>query len=380
MRKHANMNMLSFIMDGVVRLIYITEGLLYVCFALFTGHLVMEWIPADKRPIAFLPARWLYVLLTGVMALSLIPLIDNTLFFAEQLDMGFMMTFGQMLQKMEIGKGWLITVALVAAQMTLLFFKKHVHRIEYLVISTALLLGLSFSFSWSSHVSYIKQTPGFLAHSLHFLSIMVWVGGLLTVGCFGRRDADWKGFLRWFTPLSLTCLLLSSISGLIVMNLLVSDVVTSWVFSYGQALLWKHIFVLLLIATAFINGVLIRNRLLREPLYDPLPWFRLEGVTGLTIFVATAIMGQQEPPHDVALSLESLDPSPLFLWLYPEGADTKLQLQFTATSWGFAALAVVLLLAMIVMFIRRLPVTYAAAAGLLFAISAYAAIMRSLVQ
>lgn len=361
-------------------MIFITEWLLYVCFAFFTGHLVIEWASAHLRPKLQIPVRWLYISLAGIVLLSLVPLIDNTLFFAEQLETSFAWTFLQMFLKMEIGKGWLLTVAFVTALFALVKYKEKLQQIEYLIMSTVMVIGLSLAFSWSSHVSYIEQLPGFLAHSLHFLTIMIWMGGLIVVSWASRKDTDWLGFLRWFTPLSITCVSLSILAGILVMNLLISDYVTSWVFSYGQAILWKHIFVVLLLTFAFINGILLRKRLARNRSFDPRPWFRMESFAALAAFAATAVIGQQEPPHDVQLALEVLEPSPLYLWFHPEGITTMtdLKLQLTPSGVGFGLLSLVLLTSIFVVFLRKLPVKYAIFTGFLFTVTAYVSIMQSI--
>lgn len=361
-------------------MIYITEWLLYICFAFFTGHVVMEWVPADRKPMIRFPVTWLYASLAGIALLSLVPLIDMTFFFAEQLESTFTWTFLQMLQKMEIGKGWLLTIAFVITLLAAVKFKEKLHRYEYLFVTTIMVVALSLAFSWSSHVSYIEQLPGFLAHGLHFLTVMIWMGGLFAVSWASTRGTDWLAFLRWFTPLSITCMALSILAGFIVMNLLISEYVTSWVFPYGQAILWKHLFVILLLAYALINGVLIRRRLARNDDFDPRPWFRLESISALAAFAATTAMGQQEPPHDVRLSLESLQPSSMYLWFSSQEVTpaTKLVLQLTPMGIGFGIVALLLLTGLFMSYARKWPVRYALGIGFLFVLMSYLSVMYSL--
>lgn len=360
-------------------MIYITETMLYICFALLAGNLVIEWMPEKKRPIVVIPRFLLYFCTFGIVVLSMFPLIDLTIFFAEQLKMTFWQTLPQMLQKMEIGKGWLLTIAATVPLFALLRFKVHLQRMEYITMYTILLVGLALSFSWSSHVSYIIQLPGFFVHSVHFLAVMVWIGGLLIIGWFGRKETNWSGFLGWFTPLSVTCLLVSMITGLVLMNMLVSNYVNSWILPYGQALLWKHIFIVLLVTFAFTNGVLIRNRLRREKHFDPRSWFRTEGVVSLLVFAATAIMGQQESPHNVKLALEELPPSNLFALFHPGNinGESALHLVVSPLSIVLGLASITLLVFIIVLFFRRITARYALLSAFAFAVITYLAVMYS---
>ena len=105
----------------------------------------------------------------------------------------------------------------------------------------------------------------------------------------------------------------------------------TWMVSYGQSLLIKHLFIIPLIAYAFINGILMKKRLLKKETFDPRPWARIEFFILLLIFAATGAMSQQSPPHNMFETLSSEGFSSLFILFHDEVvySDIAVQLVFS---------------------------------------------------
>ena len=155
--------------------------------------------------------------------------------------------------------------------------------------------------SWSSHASSINQFFGGLSHILHFTAVSVWVGILFVVSWFSTNHNNWLKFLNWFTPIAMSCFVGTIISGLILMNLVITDYTNSWLFPYGQALLIKHLLIIPLLMYAIINGILVKRKVKRDPNFNPRFWARIETIIILLIFSVTAVLGQQAPPKETTL-------------------------------------------------------------------------------
>ena len=183
-----------------------------------------------------------------------------------------------------------------------------------IVITFILILALG----WSSHASSIEQWKGFVVHTIHFLAVTIWVGILFVVSWASKNHLNWMKFLRWFTPVALICFFITVISGLFLMTVVIDykDYANSWILPYGQALLIKHLLIIPLLAYVFINSILIRKKIKNNDNFNPRPWTKAESLIVFLIFSATAVLGQQEPPHDIETTISSSGPSILFDLLY----------------------------------------------------------------
>lgn len=70
-------------------MIYISEGLLYICFALLTGALLLRLIPEHYRPTIVVPSGLLLALCFFIPFLSFIPIHYQARLFAEQFDLSY---------------------------------------------------------------------------------------------------------------------------------------------------------------------------------------------------------------------------------------------------------------------------------------------------
>ena len=138
-------------------------------------------------------------------------------------------------------------------------------------------------------------------------------------GWLSTNHNNWEKFLKWFTPIAILCVLTTMGTGLYLMNLMVGfdEYTNGWKLTYGQALLLKHIFIIPLLAFAFINSILIKRRLKNDSTFNPIPWIKAESLVVLFIFTATSVLGQTSPPKDLETTFALVGPSKLFDFLYP---------------------------------------------------------------
>ncbi|RKN84254.1 hypothetical protein D7M11_14735 [Paenibacillus ginsengarvi] len=354
---------------------YLSETLLYVCFAFVCGAVIWNGLPVDARPEARLPGSLLFNAVVGIALLSLVPVIKNTLFLT-QFAGPFWDIIDDVLLELEFGKAWLWMFGMCTLFLALLALRDPSRNRWANGFAGLLALGLLFSYGWASHAAGQSESWGFLAQSFHLAAASVWIGLLLIAGWFANPSDGWLRFLRWFHPLSVLCVIVIVAAGLIMMAYIVPSYPQSWIISYGQALLVKHLLLIPVVVFGFFNGFALQSRLKIHPQFDPRPWFRVESVIILLLFAATAFMGQQRPPHDDPENPEPLVPSALFRLFHGSDVTTDMRLTFGLQPAGMLlALAAVALLLLLLRSWRRNTPRLAAAFGIGFAVTAFLSIL-----
>ncbi|PSJ95513.1 hypothetical protein C7R93_12310 [Brevibacillus fortis] len=59
----------------------------------------------------------------------------------------------------------------------------------------AVICGLILTMGWGSHAASVVEGRGFITHSLHVLSLSLWIGILIVVAWFSKGNANWLCFL-----------------------------------------------------------------------------------------------------------------------------------------------------------------------------------------
>ncbi|MBY3621069.1 copper resistance protein CopD [Acinetobacter sp. CUI P1] len=357
---------------------YISEFLLYCCFALLVGNQLLMFIPDNKRPNINVPNWIVNLSIVGIAILSLFPLITIVNMFAEDFEEGYWIIFKAVLLEFNIGHAWLITLFLAALLLFIRSIKRFTNEPKLEYISAAFTFALILAFGWASHCTASYQLKGFIPHSIHFLAVSVWIGTLLTISWFSTNNQNWLAFLRWFSPLALICLTATISSGFFLMTLLVPDYVNSWMVSYGQALLFKHLLIIPLVTFAFINGVMVKRKLVLTPSFNPIPMARAESIIALLVFGVMAIMGQQSPTDNLAAVIEFDKPSKLFQLFYEGKITQTTTIEFVSNGNSIMlAIIAVLCLGSTVFFFRTK--TYSSLIAIVFSIlfvgTAYTALM-----
>lgn len=357
-------------------MIVLSEIFLYVCFSVVMGTFLLGVIPEHKRPAIHVPKPLLISSIIGIPVLSFFPVLEVMLFFE---DINFGLAFQSVVFSFDIGQAWLVTtgVSFLLLVSTLLPLSAKVKAIAGVEYTFILILALG----WAGHAASLSIWGGFVAHSAHFLAVSVWVGALLVAGWFSTNTANWRSFLNWYHPLAVACVLIALAAGLVLMLYVVTfqDYTTSWALPYGQALFSKHLLIIPLLTYALLNGVLMKRRLKQDPDYNPKPWVKAESVVVFLIFVVTAVMGDNAPPHNIATTMRYEGPSWLFSLFYSGSVEPGIvvNLQFGLLSIALLALAVVFLGLLVYSFIKKAPAIFSIVMSLLFVVASYLGLMSA---
>ncbi|TQR18460.1 copper resistance D family protein [Psychrobacillus soli] len=357
----------------------ISEALLYTCFALLMGNYIFSLFPSDLKPKIVVSRKVKLIAVAGIAIFSFAPLLSLVTFLYE--DYGLWQTLISIIFTFEVGKSWLFLAILsIILGLYIFFFDKKTAAI-YSVIGILLIFVLIAGLGWASHATSISPVKGFITHFTHFASVVVWVGILMIVSWFSRNTDNWTNFLKWFHVMALYCFAIVIITGLSLMSFSMewSTYPDSWMLSYGQSLLIKHLLIIPLIGYAFINGIGMKRKLQKEVNFDPRPWAKVEFFVILLIFVATGALSQQSPPSNLAQILSSEGVSPLFGLFYDGVIQPSLNVQFTPKLDGIliGIVSICFFAVSILSFFKKMPPLFSFIMSILFVISAYLALLLS---
>ncbi|QAY65197.1 copper resistance D family protein [Paenibacillus protaetiae] len=357
-------------------MIYVSEALLYVCFALLMGTFVLRIVPEHRRPDIHVHNGLLFAAAIAVPILSYAPIHKTAVLFSKDFDMSYFTILKQILTEINSGKAWLWTLIGSAGLAVLLALKsfrndKHMPKVG-LFITFLLVIWLGYG----SHSASIEGTKGIVVHTAHFLAVTVWIGILFVAGWFARSSQNWDSFLRWFSPVAIICVLLAIAAGILLMTFTAPQYLDSWMLPYGQMLLIKHLLIVPLLVFAYTNGVAYRSKIKKDKQFNPRPWLKAESVVALLVFIATGILGQQTPPHNVQQTLQSVSPSPWFSGLYKGhfSPDIQLHLSLHPEALLLFAAAAVMIAGMAAMY-RSNRLIPAFAMGILVSVFGYFGLM-----
>lgn len=360
--------------------IYISESLLYLCFSLLMGSFILQFIPERLKPEIIIPKRLIQLSVLGIILFSVAPVIRIILFLYE--DIGLVLTMQNVLSGFEVGKAWNFTVILA------LFFYLFVSLFP--VLKSKVLAGISLTFTlillsalgWGSHAASLTEWSGFLVHSLHFLGVTIWVGTLLVVGWYSKNQENWLSYLKWFTPLAIGCFLTIMGTGLFLMTWVidVNEYGDTWMLSYGQALLVKHLTIIPILFFAFINGFWIRRKLKRQEQINPLPWLKFESILLFFTLVSTAVLGQQEPPHSIEMTLGGSGPSAVFDYFYSGNITPSMHVQFGLNTINilYFIVAIIFMWLIFYSFQKKAPAVVSFFMGMFCTLSLYLGLIASI--
>ncbi|HWO97126.1 MAG TPA: CopD family protein [Bacillus sp. (in: firmicutes)] len=356
-----------------------SETLLYFFFSILMGYFLLQIRPVHQRPDISIPPAFLYLAIIAIPVLSFFPILRIVLLLSEQI--GFLPTLGSVLGTFEIGQAWIVTAVLFLLLLMFTFIAVKQNRPKLFYISIICMVFLVLAVGWSSHASSLSFWKGFVGHTLHFLAVTIWTGILLNVTFFAKDSTNWAAFLKWFTPLAVGCVIVLSISGFIIMDTIVpyEQYEDIWLVSYGQTLLFKHLFFIPVLLFAFMNGILFKKTAKEGEGFKPLPWLKAEGLLLFIIFALTGLLGQQSPPHDLETALRMEGASPIFSAIYNGAVSTAMtvDLEGNVFSLTFGIMAVVFACLMIVFFLKRASAAAAFVFSLLVVTACYMSLMYS---
>lgn len=326
-------------------MIYVSEGLLYVCFAIVTGSLLLRLVPENKRPSVQVPGGLLLACVIAIPILSYLPIHKLALVFAKDFDMTYSSILKSILLDINTGKAWLWTTIGSAGLAFLLGLKafrgdKHMPKVA-LFVTFLLIVWLGYA----GHASSLYGFRGLITHASHFLAVSVWIGILFVVSWFSKDNANWEAFLRWFSPVAIACVLVTLLAGFVLMSFTTPEYMNAWMLPYGQMLLIKHLMILPLLLFAYSNGFRYKKMAKNNPAFNPRRWLQAESIIALLVLAATGALGQQTPPHTVKETLQTVSPSPLFTSVYKGSFSPDITLQFTLHMESILMFAAALLMA-----------------------------------
>ncbi|MEK5380446.1 copper resistance D family protein [Niallia sp. FSL W8-0635] len=355
----------------------ISQTILYVFYGLLLGSYIMFLVPVKYKPTIYVPRKILLFSLLGLVIFSFIPIVP--LIFHLSLIRGKLEAISLILFTFEIGKSWTLTfiVSLFFA-FFILYFEQSKKRYNIIgLIFTMILIGV---IGWSSHASSLDPMLGFISHTGHFTAVSIWTGILLIVSWFSLNQNNWLFFLKWFTPVAITCLVITALSGIVLMNYVIDfqNYYNSWMLPYGQALLVKHLLIIPLLIYAFINGFFIKGKIKKETDFNPRPWAKIESVIIILIFSATASLSQQSPPRETVITNESL--AKIFTFFYPAqvNADTAIHFSISFISSVFILLALGSLFSVLFFFHKKYHVVVSFVMSILIVVFLYFSIMLAI--
>lgn len=354
----------------------ITQALLYICYSVIMGSFILYLVPINKRPSILVPRKILLFSVGGIVIFSFIPVFPLILHLNSLLS--FTDALISVLFTFQVGKAWLFTFVVSLLFVLFLVYFNNQKQIQNVfgIVFTLTLIG---AVGWSSHATSLDPVKGFISDSMHLTAVSVWVGILFIVSWFSKNESNWVSFLKWFTPVAISCLVITAISGIILMTFVIdfNNYFNSWMVPYGQWLLIKHILILPLLLYAFVNGVLILRKLILDTNFNPKPWARVESIIILCVFTATAALSQQSPPKETAITKESV--IPLFKVLYQGElkSGVQLQLDISLISTSFSILLLVcFILGVFSCFKKKYPYV-SLVLGIFTIVSIYVALMFS---
>lgn len=306
-------------------MIYITESLLYICFALLAGHNLLALIDQNKKPTIAMPSYLIPLIIMLIPILSFGPIHTVAVQNVTAFQISYIDMVKSVIYDLQIGQAWLWTtlgsLGLLCIQ-TIPVFKndKHMPKVSFLIV-----LLLTIWFGYGSHAASLSTLKGLFVHTGHFIGVILWLGVLFVVAWFSKFSYHWQAFLNWYSPFAVANVLLVLVAGFTLMTFTTPQYVSSWILPYGQMLLLKHLAIIPLLWLGLTNGFLYKKYFLTQMKlhpddlsYNPIKWLKVESIVAVIVLVFTAIMGQQNPPHTLSETLQTEAPSKLFQLLYRE--------------------------------------------------------------
>ncbi|MCP3031407.1 CopD family protein [Halobacillus sp. A1] len=355
-----------------------SNSILYICFAIIIGASILSAIPKDHKPELQLPKTLIKGSTLLVPIVSLVPVLELASGINGYRDESFMSSLMYVWLHLETGKAWL-----VLALLSLLFIVLLRLKVRQSVIFGAglmIALGMIVTQGVVGHSANMGSFPGAAAHIFHLVSVSSWAGVLLIVSWFSVSDRKWKEFIDWFTFLALGCIVILTFTGLFMTFLLNERIVDSWILTYGQALLLKHLLYVPLLLFACINGFLISQKMHHNHSFSPRSWWRAESVILISIFMITGFLTEKEPAHNISQTLRGEDPSILFRTFtsISAGAETGLVIQPSVISLLFITIGGVFLFLVFYAFQQNSSPAAALSIAGLAIISVYFGLMSAL--
>ena len=116
-----------------------------------------------------------------------------------------------------------------------------------------------------------------------------------------------------------------------------------------------------------------------EPI-NPITWLKFESILLFFTFVSTAVLGQQEPPHSIGITLSGSGPSAIFDYFYSGIIDPAMHLQFGLNTINilFFIVAIIFMWLIVYSFRKKAPAVVSFFIGMFCILSLYFGLMASI--
>lgn len=348
-------------------LVTLTESLLYISYALVIGGLFLLSLPEQKKPPMSIPQWLLPTSLLSICLFGLGPVIQ--VWYSIPIEAKSSISIWGFLAGNTQGQSWLAIVFGVILLLLFLWMNDIRSSRPTAFLGLVWSMFILLSYTWASHVASF-DTLGLWATFFHFLAVSIWFGILLYVAWFGSTFERWNSFLRWYTPVSIACMITIFLAGLILMQYIAPEYWNSWLLPYGEALLIKHLLFALILSFAIVNAFWLRKK-------GSFSWLRAETLTVALILIVTGWMGQQEPPHEVLTTLEYVPVSPLFEAVTAQDWNPlkEVTLSWTSSSMLLAAISFAFIVMMMVCIYQRRSAWLYLLLGILWVSTSFLAIL-----
>ena len=227
----------------------ISQALLYLCFSILVGSFIVLLVPGKYRPDINIPKRLLLTSAITIPVLAFLPVLNSILYIAPRL--GLLESFKIVLTTYTVGTAWDFTLLGSVVLVLLIAFARPTEKLIFAILGALLTILLILSVAWSSHAGAIDPITGIVSDFLHLTAVSIWVGVVLIIAWCSTDQNNWVAFLSWFSVVAFSCLAVTALSGLFLMDIMVEDYIDSWVVSYGQGYMraskekrrWNQVFI-----------------------------------------------------------------------------------------------------------------------------------------
>ncbi|QED48010.1 copper resistance D family protein [Cytobacillus dafuensis] len=358
-------------------LVIISQTLLYLCFSVLVGSFILLLVPSKYRPDIRIPKRLLLISAIMLPVFAFIPILEIILYISPRL--GLFESLKIVLTTYTVGTAWDFTLLGSSVLILLIALAKSNEKNIFSILGAFLTFGLILTVAWSSHASAVDPIIGIISDFIHLAAVSIWVGVLLMIGWCSLNHKNWLEFLSWFSQVAIGCLVATILSGVFLMDIMVDGYIDSWMVSYGQGLLMKHLFLLPLVFYALVNGFIVKYKISKDATFNPIPWIRVEGFILFTIFTITAAFSQQSPPHGNYLTSDAV--SPLFSLFHDGIIDSGTTIGFSVnlnTVWFFF-ISILFMGLIVLSFFKKASIIISFLFSCLFVTSIYFMIMVTVV-
>jgi copper resistance protein D len=352
----------------------ITEFIIYLLYSFLVGYVFLDFIPVGKKPTINVPNRTIYWAILGIIVLGLFPVFQIIFYFQNAVE--FKLAFYSVFVKTEIGKAWIIS-SLFASMLAI-----NIYSNGKKFLNAFWLFLMILCIGYAGHITSIDFWIGFIFQSSHILMVSIWSGILILIAWFSTNTDNYHNFLKWFTPLAISCIAIIFVSGFLLMVQVVKleDYTNAWILPYGQMLLLKHLSIIPVLFFAFINAFLLKKSTDHSNDDLIIKWLRAESIILTFVFFFTGMMSTKSPPHDINFTINTEGPSKWIEFIMGIDIITPLRLSFSFSIEGIIliCMSALFLLLIFISLIKKIKIILPIIFSLCFVLTMYLGLMNSI--